>query len=139
MECMKDAEGEGVGVLLLQEPYVGSKGFLQLSSHRVIQQMQGNSPVRSAIVVLDPTFNTIINRHRLTKDISTVILTRGNISICIIGVYLDGEKPLEDDTSKLKEIILSNTQNIVLAGDFNAASHWWGCREEDDKGSYLVD
>lgn len=140
MECVRDAEGAGVGVLLLQEPYVGSKGYLQLSSHRVVQQMQGSAPVRSAVVVLDPTFNIVVNPHHLTTDISTVILTRGSTGICIISVYLDGEKLLEDDIKKLKEIMqMTATRNTILAGDFNAASHWWGCRVEDDRGTDIVD
>lgn len=32
-ECLKDAEDERVGILLLQEPYVGAKGYLTMGYH----------------------------------------------------------------------------------------------------------
>lgn len=41
---------------------------------------------------------------------------------------------------KLKEVInLATTPYIVVAGDLNSYSHWWGCDEENAGGSEIVD
>lgn len=138
-ECINEAESSGVGVLLLQEPYIGSKGHLT-STHRVFQDGRGTSPVKAAVLVLDPHLSAIMDPQLLTKNMVAVNISYGNYSVCVVSIYFEGDKPLADYLSKLRDVITSaTTTHILVGGDFNAASHWWGCCAEDARGSEIVD
>lgn len=138
-ECLQDAESAGVGILLLQEPYIGSRGYVKIP-HKVIQNKQGSEPVKSAVVILDPSLTTVVNPQHVTKNIASVTVSRGKLSICVISVYFEGDHPLEDYLTTLREVISSvNTPNVIIGGDINATSHWWGCSEENRRGSEFVE
>lgn len=59
-ECLREADTAGVNALLLQKPYIGSKGSVT-STHRVIQDMRGNSLIKATVVVLDPKLGIVLD------------------------------------------------------------------------------
>lgn len=81
-----------------------------------------------------------MNSQHLSKNVVAVTISRGKLSVCVVGVYFEGDLPLENYLSELRNAVESAaTPNIVIGGDVNAASHWWGCSDEDTRGSDLVD
>ncbi|XP_052748288.1 uncharacterized protein LOC128200104 [Galleria mellonella] len=142
-ECLSEATDQGYSIMLLQEPYVGSKGFLALGTkHRIYQHPTVNStqPVRSAIVVLNPNLRIIESSQWTTRDIVAIKLKTDTATITIISVYLDKTYNIEQSITSLQTIInATDSTNLVIAGDVNAKSPWWGCDTEDVRGSVLVD
>lgn len=137
-ECLRDATAKGVQVLLLQEPYVGNKAYMTVSDGcRIVQKgsRDVNKPVRSAIVFTDPALKFSDNSKFITEDIVGVVLNINSLKIGILCIYFDKLLDLGDYLIKVKSIVTSmNVDRILLGGDLNARSHWWGCDLEDVRG-----
>ncbi|CAK1589895.1 unnamed protein product [Parnassius mnemosyne] len=127
----------------MQEPYVGAKAHLTVGSqYRVIQKISHDltKPVRSAIVVTDPNIQFIMNPSMLTEDIVGVELRIGNYKIGFVSIYLHEKGNIEEDLSTLKRIVEAmNTEDIVIGGDANASSIWWGCKADDKRGAMIME
>ncbi|XP_052750082.1 uncharacterized protein LOC128200503 [Galleria mellonella] len=141
-ECLREATQQGYSVLLLQEPYVGSKGYLSVGGNsRIIQKLHNRShPVRAAIVILNPSLRIIESQEWITEDIVGLKITVGNDTFILINAYLDKTHDIEQTVNSLRKIVDSTgTTNLLLAGDANAKSPWWGCDSEDERGSKIMD
>ncbi|CAK1577838.1 unnamed protein product [Parnassius mnemosyne] len=125
---------QGFSIILMQEPYVGAKAHLSVGSqYRVIQKVTHDTskPVRSAIVVTDPTLQFSVNPNFLSEDIVGVELKLGYIKIGIISMYLHEKGNLDENLQIIKKYISSmKTEDIIIGGDANAKSIWWGCNAE---------
>lgn len=140
-ECLHAATVDGLSLVLLQEPYVGAKAHVS-SNFRVIQKktQDRSKPVRAAVVVVDPNLDIVENVDLMYESIMGFIIRVGTIRIGIINVYLDGTIDIEEDFSRLQNVIVKlKTPNIIIGGDINSASPWWGCREEDGRGAKFVE
>ncbi|XP_052751319.1 uncharacterized protein LOC128200797 [Galleria mellonella] len=141
-ECLREATQQGYSVLLLQEPYVGSKGYLSAGSNsRIIQKLYNRShPVRAATVILNPSLRIVENQDWITEDIVGLKIVVGNEVFTVINVYLDKTHDIDQTMNSLRKIIDSTgTANLIIAGDANARSPWWGCDTEDERGSKIMD
>ncbi|XP_052754561.1 uncharacterized protein LOC128201476 [Galleria mellonella] len=141
-ECLREATQQGYSVLLLQEPYVGSKGYLSVGGNsRVIQKIHNRShPVRSAIVILNPSLRTVESQEWTSEDIVGLKIIVGNDTFTVINIYLDKTYGIEQTMNSLRKIVDSTgTTNLIVAGDANAKSPWWGCDTEDERGSKIMD
>ncbi|XP_052752746.1 uncharacterized protein LOC113520145 [Galleria mellonella] len=141
-ECLREASQKGYSVLLLQEPYVGSKGYLSVGSNsRVIQKLHNRShPVRAAIVILNPSIRIIESQDWTTEDMVGLKIIVGNVTYTFVNVYLDKTHNIEQTMNTLRKIVDSTgTANLLIAGDANAKSPWWGCDTEDERGSKIMD
>ncbi|XP_052740751.1 uncharacterized protein LOC128198597 [Bicyclus anynana] len=140
-ECITEAINQKVSVLLLQEPYVGSKAHVS-SSHRVIQ-MQTNDrekPVKSAVLVIDRSVAIIEDPELIDENIVAVIVKIESMNLGIINVYLQEERDIAEDLTKIAgRLRKMNTDTVIVAGDFNAKSPWWGCKAEEERGSKVVE
>lgn len=60
-------------------------------------------------------------------------------SIGIISIYLEEDQPIEQDLEKLKEVCEKlQLEKILVGGDSNAWSTWWGSVEENHRGEAVV-
>ncbi|CAK1581407.1 unnamed protein product [Parnassius mnemosyne] len=138
-ESLQMAVNQKITLLLLQEPYIGSKGHVTCN-RRVIQKVNNiiDKPVKSAVIVVDPTYLIIENPEYISENIVGFIIKVGNHSIGILNVYLEKNGDLDEDIRNIVKIAQNmDTEDIILAGDFNAKSPWWGSREEDRRGLHL--
>ncbi|CAK1589382.1 unnamed protein product [Parnassius mnemosyne] len=127
----------------MQEPYVGAKAHLTVGpQYRVIQKVTNdiNKPVRSAIVVIDPNINFTINPNLLTEDIVGIVLKIDNHNIGFISIYLHEKGVIEEDLATIKTFVEAmQTEDVIIGGDANASSIWWGCKADDNRGTQIME
>lgn len=142
-ECLREATARGFQILILQEPYVGARGSMSLPTGcRVIQSASGSpgAPVRAAIVILNPGLRYTENINYISEDLLGVIIRAENLDIGIISVYLDKELDLDVYLDRVKRMVQGmGCTRVLVAGDVNAASPWWGCAAEDARGAALAE
>ncbi|KAI8432625.1 hypothetical protein MSG28_013611 [Choristoneura fumiferana] len=91
------------------------------------------------IVLLDSTLKVSCNESLLTKNIVHATVEIGALATAFVGVYMEGDRPIDGHLNHHGRTLDGlATPNVVLAGDVNAASHWWGCGTEDRRGADLV-
>lgn len=126
---------------LVQEPYVGAEGVIrQYSGVRVVQKIQNrNKPVKAAIIILDGDIEVVENPMLLTENVASVILKTSTWTLGILSIYLEGDQPLEPYLKQIKEILVKiKINSIIIGGDVNAWSTWWGSSSEDHRGAELA-
>lgn len=139
--CGCSGGGGVVSVLLLQEPYIGNTGRLALG-HRIIQHSSptGTKPVKSAIVILDPTIEITVNQEMVTENIVCVVVLFGTTRVGLASLYCEGTDPVENYLLQLQRFIPRlGTGGVTVTGDVNAHSPWWGSGIEDPQGEAVND
>ncbi|CAK1584821.1 unnamed protein product [Parnassius mnemosyne] len=143
LECLRAAAMQGYAIILMQEPYVGVKAHLSAGSqYRIIQKVTNdrNKPVRSAIVICDPKIQFTVNPNLLSEDIVGVELKINYSNIGLISMYLHENADLEEDLQTIKNYVANmNTDDIIIGGDSNARSIWWGCNADNNRGKTIME
>ncbi|XP_046977641.1 uncharacterized protein LOC124543461 [Vanessa cardui] len=139
-ELLKIHEDQGLSVALVQEPYTGTSGSVkQYPGTKVIQcthNINRSNPVKAAIIVFGDQFRIIQDPQLVTETESAVILEAGNFRLGVISVYFDGNVDIGPYTQRIKTTANALiTPNIIIAGDVNAWSYWWGSVSEDQRGA----
>lgn len=138
-ECLCSSVNLGASILLLQEPYVGNKGYLS-SQYQVVQKTGTTSdkPVKAAIVVMDPNVRVSVDRELISENIVCIAVDCGTLRFGVVNVYLEGTSPIDDYLRQLENFIpRMGVEHILLAGDVNAHSQWWGSHADDARGVSL--
>lgn len=102
------------------------------SSLRVIQKQtnDANKPVKAAVFVIDRNALITENSGHITENMVGFVIKIGGLQIGIINVYLEKDRDIDEDLLRIDKIIGDiNTDKVLLGGDFNAKSPWWGCSE----------
>lgn len=138
-ELIKAGYEKNVKVLLISEPYVGSKGELTTKSAvRIIQATNRNGPVKAAIAILDQRLNLEIDPNLQKENIAVGIIKSEGVRFGVISVYLEGNGNLDEDIAHLTNTISKiNMPYLIIGGDFNAWSIWWGSRKQNSRGDVL--
>lgn len=112
------------------------------SSLRVIQKQtnDANKPVKAAVFVIDRNALITENPGHITENMVGFVIKIGGLQIGIINVYLDKDRDIDEDLLRIDKIIGDmNTDKVLLGGDFNAKSPWWGCSEMDARGVKIAE
>ncbi|CAK1601508.1 unnamed protein product [Parnassius mnemosyne] len=138
-ECLKTAESQGISIILVQEPYVGAKAHVTCR-HRVIQKQTNDTqkPVKSAVIVVDSSVQYTVNPDIITENIVACKFKIYNHYVAIINIYMEGAQDVGQDLriiSNYRNIL--DSENIIIGGDLNAKSPWWGCDVEDRRGTAI--
>lgn len=139
-EAILNAENEGVSILLLQEPYTGNKGYVT-SGYRIIQNpsADANRPVKAAAIVLDTNLVVTEDSRLHSSNITGFKITLSSMTLAFINIYLEGDISIDPYLDQISEIVRElNEPNVIIAGDVNAKSVWWGCREDDARGTEFM-
>lgn len=126
-----------MSLALVQEPYVGSKGTVkQFPGTRVIQcTLNRQKPVKSAIIIFGDQLRVIHDPQLITETECAVLLEAGSLKIGLVSVYFEGDQPIEPYIERTKAVCQKlGSDNIILGGDVNAWSHWWGSSSENQRG-----
>lgn len=137
-ELFQVAKDSNISVALLQEPYVGNTGVLkQHSGTKIIQcTLNRQKPVKAAVAVFCDQVEVIHDPQLVTETEAAVLLVGENLRLGVISVYLEGDQDIKPYLNRIRTIIKKlNTNYIILAGDINAWSHWWGSASEDSRGA----
>jgi hypothetical protein len=122
---------------LVQEPYVGSTGTLKQSpGTRIIQcTLNRQKPVKAAIIVFSDKLRVIHDPQLVTETECAVTLEAGNLKLGVVSVYYEGDQLIGPYIDRTKAICQNlQTNNLIIGGDINAWSHWWGSSSENERG-----
>lgn len=139
-ECLREALQNKFSVLLLQEPFVGNRGTAKMGTHKVVQSYRGTKPVKSAIVILNDQLVLSEYPRVCNENVTCVAINLGRYKLGLVSVYLEGSEDIGPYLQQIQEAVEEmNTPHVILAGDVNAKSHWWGEFREDDRGTSFVE
>ncbi|GBP79428.1 Putative 115 kDa protein in type-1 retrotransposable element R1DM [Eumeta japonica] len=141
-ELLQLATEKGISIALVQEPYVGNQGILkQNPGTKVIQCTVGRQkPVKAAIIVFGDKVEVLHDPQLVTETESAVLLKIGRMKLGIISIYFEGDEDIEPYIIRTKKACKNlGTENLIIAGDINAWSHWWGSQREDRRGQAYRD
>ncbi|XP_072948186.1 uncharacterized protein [Epargyreus clarus] len=125
-------------IALVQEPYVGKAGVIgQYPGTKIIQCSQNRQkPVKAAILVFGEQLEITHDPQLVTETEAAALITAGQLKIGIVSVYFEGDKDIEPYLARTRSACQAlQTKNLVVAGDVNAWSHWWGSSYENPRGT----
>lgn len=139
LELLQAAEKGNFAVALVQEPYVGSSGIMkQYPGTKIIQcTLNRQRPVKAAIIVFGDLLRVINDPQLITETESVAILASGRLKIGVVSIYYEGDSDIEPYIEHTKVVcnqIKTQTTKIIIGGDVNAWSHWWGSSSENQRG-----
>ena len=137
LELLKVAKDAGVEIALVQEPYVGSSGIMkEHPGTRVIQcTTHRQIPVKAAIIIFGDRLKIVQDSQLITETEVAVTVIAGSLTIGVVSIYLEGDKNIHPYLNRIKNSCEKlNTEKILVAGDVNAWSQWWGSIKEDERG-----
>ena len=121
---------------LIQEPYIGSIG--EMRSHknaRIVQKTTARQkPVKAAVIIFGDHLEVIEDPQLVDENIAAVTIKAGNLRIGVVSVYFEGDCEMEPYLNRLRQVCAKLPQNIIVGGDVNAWSTWWGSNSEDHRG-----
>ncbi|GBP92817.1 Putative 115 kDa protein in type-1 retrotransposable element R1DM [Eumeta japonica] len=141
-ELLVGASRRKIAVALVQEPYVGNTGELKrYSGCRVIQRVAPRAgPVKAAILILDSDVDVEEDQTLIDENVTAAVVTAGNCRIGVVSVYFECDKPIGPYLDRVKWVCSKlGTNKIILGGDVNAWSVWWGSERDDARGTELCD
>lgn len=131
-----------ISIALIQEPYVGNQGEMkQYPGSRVIQcTLNRQKPVKAAIVVYDKNLEVIHDPQLVTENIAAVYIKAGPLTLGVVSVYFEDKEEIEPYLTTTRQFCGKlRTNNIIVAGDVNAWSQWWGSVSENERGTAYHD
>lgn len=136
-ELMLEAGRRKTAFALVSEPYIGNTGELkQQVGTRIVQRSHNRAKVnKAAIVVFDPDIEITEFPLISTENIVAAVLNTDTWTIGVVSFYLEDNQPIETDIDKLKEICAKlQAGRVIIGGDTNAWSTWWGSTKENHRG-----
>ncbi|CAH2208472.1 jg24109, partial [Pararge aegeria aegeria] len=140
-ELLHESQKRKVSFALVQEPYVGANGELaQTKGYRVVQRTRNRTkPVKAAIVVLDDELRVAEHPALTTENVAVATLGTNDWEVCVISIYFEDSQPIEPYLNHVKKIKDKlQPKKLIIGGDANAWSTWWGSESEDQRGEALV-
>ena len=140
-ELMMYTERTGVAMALLQEPYVGSMRTVKsYRGARIYQNIsEGEGTVKAAIAVFDQSLEVIQCPELTTNNIAVVRIRTEFWEITAVSYYFEPEQPIEPYLNHLERICRERGYiKILIGGDANAKSAWWGSMTTDRRGEEMT-
>ncbi|CAG4980804.1 unnamed protein product [Parnassius apollo] len=137
-ELLQVASNKGVSITIVQEPYVGKNGVIkEHPGTRVVQcSLNRQKPVKAAVLIFGDQLEIIHDPQLVTETEAAVLLVAGNLKLGVVSVYLEGEQDINPYLRRIQAACAKlHTNNIIVAGDINAWSQWWGSNSEDERGA----
>lgn len=139
-ELLIEAQKRKISFALVQEPYVGAIGELKQHVGTRVVQCGANriKPVKAALIIFDEGVGIIEDHTLITENIAVAVVETNAWKIGLISVYLEDNLPIEPYLDKIHHICAKlQLNNIIIGGDVNAWSTWWGSEKEDIRGETL--
>lgn len=137
-EVLHVAHTRSIQILMIQEPYTGNTGNIQTSKKCIQKHPLSNKVVKSAIVIIDKTIQVVEDQRNVTENIVGVRVKYNNQVLGLVSLYLEGDGNLDEDLQTIKSVRNNlDCAKILIGGDINAKSKWWGSAEDDKRGSAI--
>lgn len=140
-ELMLVANEKKMAFALLQEPYVG--GIRRMKDYRGVKIFQctnnEDETIKAAIAVFNDEMDVIQYPEFTTTNIVVVKIRTSAWEIVVISFYFEPTEDIQPYLEQLRNIVRSVGQNkIIIGGDANAKSTWWGSTIVDDRGEEMA-
>ncbi|CAH2224153.1 jg8977 [Pararge aegeria aegeria] len=138
---MLDANRTKVAIALLQEPYVGgTRSMKSYGSARIFQNSHnGDGTIKAAIAVFDQNIDAILCPKLTTNNIVVVKTRTSAWEITLVSFYFEPDQNIGPHLDHLRKVIKElGHRAIIVGGDTNAKSTWWGNRKNDNRGQEMV-
>ncbi|XP_035218914.1 uncharacterized protein LOC118192122 [Stegodyphus dumicola] len=122
----------GINIALLQEPYIKLDGTIEGASLTLKQFFSDN---KLAAIVVNSAFNPTL--WHTTEHTVSILLDVMDL-LLIISVYFPPSQNIDNLLFELDFLHRTQTQFILLGGDFNASSSLWGSSMENARSSTSV-
>ncbi|KAG6438774.1 hypothetical protein O3G_MSEX000213, partial [Manduca sexta] len=141
VEFLLEAKARGFDIALIQEPYVGGQG--RVRDHRGVRIYQGDNRqgavVKAAVAVLNDKLTVTQCPSLTTTNIVVVKIQTGIREIVFISFYFEPDKPIGPYLEQLGDIVDKlGPRQILIGGDTNAKSMWWGSESTDSRGEEMA-
>ncbi|GBP72812.1 Retrovirus-related Pol polyprotein from type-1 retrotransposable element R1 [Eumeta japonica] len=74
------------------------------------------------------------------ENVAAAVIKAGNCRIGVVSVYFEGDMPIGPYLDRVRYVCSKlGTDKIILGGDVNAWSVWWGSERNDARGVDLCD
>jgi hypothetical protein len=125
-------------ILLLQEPYVGATGVLTAPKNFKIYQTTGSSdnPCKAVIATTNSKLKVTFRNDISDTHHAFVTLASEKSTLIIGSIYISPSATLSQTTDKIVQLASTGTE-VIIGGDVNAKSHWWGSSKNDKRGEEL--
>ncbi|GBP49274.1 Retrovirus-related Pol polyprotein from type-1 retrotransposable element R1 [Eumeta japonica] len=95
---------------------------------------------KAAILILDSDVDVEEDQTLIDENVTAGVVTAGNCRIGVVSVYFECDKPIGPYLDRVKWVCSKlGTNKIILGGDVNAWSVWWGSERDDARGTELCD
>ncbi|CAH2091712.1 unnamed protein product [Euphydryas editha] len=139
-ELLQVASEKGISIALVQEPYIGRTGEMRkYPGAKIIQcTLSRQKSVKAAIIVFGDSLEVIHDPQIVTENVAAVFVKAGQLRLGLMSVYFEGDQDMEAYLQQLRVATQKiPTQHLLVAGDVNAWSHWWGSSSENHRGAQL--
>ncbi|KAL4704174.1 hypothetical protein ACJJTC_000044 [Scirpophaga incertulas] len=122
---------------LVQEPYVGGIGRMkEYRGARVYQcATVGGGTVKAAIVAFNSELDVTLCPKLTNNNMVVVRIRTCAWEIVAVSFYFEPDQPLGPYLEQLREVAEElGPRGLLIGGDSNAKSTWWGSTIEDSRG-----
>ncbi|KAJ2939998.1 hypothetical protein O0L34_g14030 [Tuta absoluta] len=135
---MIEATKRKVAIALIQEPYVGASETMKSYSGVRIFQHTGPGTVKAAIAIFDPDLDITQHPDLTTNNVTVVSVSTKQWTLTLTSFYFEPDKPIKQYLDQLTTIAGTIKQKLIIGGDANAKSTWWGSTEIDHEGEDMA-
>ena len=127
----------GVGIALIQEPYTGTTGVVKgTGGVRVFQLGSESRVVKAAVVIFDSRITgTLLVDLSDPNGVFVEFMLTGH-RLVIASCYSEPDGDLAVLSARVSRLV---GDRLVLGGDLNARSVWWGDRRTNARGLTVHD
>ena len=135
---MIEATERKVAVALIQEPYVG--GSDSMKSYRGVRVFQhpGAGTTKAAIAVFDASLDVTQHPEHTTNNVVVVTVSTKQWKVTLASYYFEPDQPLNPYLDHLTKVANTVTRRLIIGGDSNAKSTWWGGSRTDHRGDDMA-
>lgn len=140
-ELMIEASKRKIAAALIQEPYVGgTKSMSGFKGARIFQNISpGEGTVKAAIAIFDPNLKVVQYPELTTNNIAVVRIQTNFWNVTLVSLYFEPDSPIEPYLNHLRRIHQEiGPKRMIIGGDSNAKSIWWGGTKEDKRGKLMM-
>lgn len=137
-EFIQNAITNSTDIALIQEPPINSKGIPTIPQrirHFYLQTPNTTNAVKSTIVLFNNNLNAILLSEH--SDENNVIIDINDLKLA--SIYIEPQKPIPHALQKITNFLFNKTpKDVVIGGDFNAKSVFWGSPSTNSRGEELL-
>lgn len=104
----------GYSIALLQEPYIGSLGIVNIPFKTIQKDKNRIKNVKAAVVVIDPNLIVIDDPRFKTENTVGTLVKLGKTTIGLVSLYWEDSEPIEPYLNQLRSTIDGMNTPLII-------------------------